>query len=1065
MQVVDKYGNTFGQGHLIITSKSGKSKLPVVTVAWGNITGALIDQTDLQDALNLKVPTARTITINGVAQDLSADRTWTISTGITVNTTPITGGVSGRLLFDNAGTVGETSGINWNSSTATLSLLDSPFYSQAGNSSTNTAFSITGTASSNYTIYSSRQFIFNTGQSMYFNTDTDGGSALDRAWYFAGARSGLTGGRTYGALTVDSSGFPSFTLYNNDNGARILLASNATSYFNGGNLLVGTTTDAGFKLYVNGTSRVNEIEVNSGVANTRARLTDSALQFSRLSDGGYTPSISRLQSSGGLLFEGYDGGHKFVRGATVLAYINVTNPNYSGSGYLGVTNISTTSIQTAGNDTLYLISDAASGSNDGIVFDRGTRSVTAVHSITTWKAAGVEKGRFTQGGSLLINTTTDAGYKLDVAGTGRFSNTLTIQTTATGGSPSNSILISTNETGNGGRISWGDSNTSILRYSNSLYFREYTGNFVFESTGANAIYFSIRPWGTTLSAGPFTTNSSITAASSIARGVYFNNTLTQSVANDVLTAVQITPTLSVNNTLFHEVYWLRLTGSYTPASFTGNNNATTIDLSNSFTNTNNAIGIRIRHTYSNVQNGYGLLIESGGFIGIAQTSTTSRNFFAGTTVIGSSTQPAAGYTLHVTNNTNGAIKIGGVDQASEHLIISHSQAQATFSSIRNTFASAGSQMLIDVAGQGNLRLWGTGNVIVGGTTDAGYKLDVNGTSIFRNELNVFKTLTSTGVLASFSGYQAPYQHEAYIEVGMRQLDSGIPVGISILGGSNIQGTRGGFLESRRDRRAISFNDLGIVSIATTQITSSQYSALTVGAAAISIGSLTPNKTGVQLAVLPREILQTGNLTLQSEVAFNSFGISSLRANIYATTYTNAYNVYIDGEPTAGSAVTFTNKYSLYVNSGKTYLGGNTLIGTAVDAGYKLDVNGTARVSGTGNVFTINETSNSRNFTFNPSYATNIYGGFINHSTGHITLGANLGTDNNSTVGVFLGGPSGNRNASALFQMDSTNRGFLPPRMSNAQMLAIGTPAEGLMVYDTTNRKLCCYDGATWQNLF
>jgi hypothetical protein len=33
------------------------------------------------------------------------------------------------------------------------------------------------------------------------------------------------------------------------------------------------------------------------------------------------------------------------------------------------------------------------------------------------------------------------------------------------------------------------------------------------------------------------------------------------------------------------------------------------------------------------------------------------------------------------------------------------------------------------------------------------------------------------------------------------------------------------------------------------------------------------------------------------------------------------------------------------------------------------------------------------------------------------------------------------------------------------MLAIATPAEGLVVYDLTNKKLCCYDGATWQNLF
>lgn len=290
MQVVDKYGNTFGQGHLVITTKSGKSKLPVVTVAWGNITGVLANQTDLQDALDLKVPTSRTLTINGVTQDLSVDRTWTISTGITVNTTPITGGTSGRLLFDNAGTVGETGGVSWDSTTATLSLFDSPFISQAGNLSANTGFSIIGTASSNYTISSSRQFIFNTGQSMYFNTDTDGGSALDRAWYFAGARTGMTGGRTYGALTVDSSGFPSFTLYNNDNGPRILLASNATSYFNGGNLLVGTTTDAGYKLDVNGTTRLQRtLDLGSvGYAGT--------INLRRAGDGGITSQITQTDN-------------------------------------------------------------------------------------------------------------------------------------------------------------------------------------------------------------------------------------------------------------------------------------------------------------------------------------------------------------------------------------------------------------------------------------------------------------------------------------------------------------------------------------------------------------------------------------------------------------------------------------------------------------------------------------------------------------------------------------------------------------------------------------------------
>ena len=48
-------------------------------VAWGQVTGTLSNQTDLQSALDLKVPTSRTLTINGVAFDLSANRAWTIS--------------------------------------------------------------------------------------------------------------------------------------------------------------------------------------------------------------------------------------------------------------------------------------------------------------------------------------------------------------------------------------------------------------------------------------------------------------------------------------------------------------------------------------------------------------------------------------------------------------------------------------------------------------------------------------------------------------------------------------------------------------------------------------------------------------------------------------------------------------------------------------------------------------------------------------------------------------------------------------------------------------------------
>ena len=56
------------------------------------------------------------------------------------------------------------------------------------------------------------------------------------------------------------------------------------------------------------------------------------------------------------------------------------------------------------------------------------------------------------------------------------------------------------------------------------------------------------------------------------------------------------------------------------------------------------------------------------------------------------------------------------------------------------------------------------------------------------------------------------------------------------------------------------------------------------------------------------------------------------------------------------------------------------------------------------------------------------------------------------------------NASAILQADSTTKGFLPPRMTNAQILAIATPAAGLMAYNTNQNHVCFYDGTAWQKI-
>jgi Protein of unknown function (DUF1566) len=54
------------------------------------------------------------------------------------------------------------------------------------------------------------------------------------------------------------------------------------------------------------------------------------------------------------------------------------------------------------------------------------------------------------------------------------------------------------------------------------------------------------------------------------------------------------------------------------------------------------------------------------------------------------------------------------------------------------------------------------------------------------------------------------------------------------------------------------------------------------------------------------------------------------------------------------------------------------------------------------------------------------------------------------------------NASAQLDVSSTTKGFLPPRMTSAQMVAI-IPAEGLMIYNTTSKKPSFYNGTEWQN--
>jgi hypothetical protein len=171
--------------------------------------------------------------------------------------------------------------------------------------------------------------------------------------------------------------------------------------------------------------------------------------------------------------------------------------------------------------------------------------------------------------------------------------------------------------------------------------------------------------------------------------------------------------------------------------------------------------------------------------------------------------------------------------------------------------------------------------------------------------------------------------------------------------------------------------------------------------------------------------------------------------------------------------------------------GNVLIGTTTNSTYKLDVNGTARVSGnilsgTGSYYgadpTVASTSNTTSAYLQVSGAASNSSAMLFTKAGDLSTMWNLGTDASNNFYLFrhginkdlfkvfdsstnVGINTSSDVATAQLHITSTTKGFLPPRMTTTQKNAIGTPAAGLVLYDTDTNKLCCYNGTSWNDLF
>ena len=346
---------------ILSAARSGKQDDITLTT-----TGASGASTFIANTLNVPtyslsglggVPTTRTLTINGTTQDLSADRTFTISTGITIGTTAIASGTVGRVLFEGTGNVvQESANLFWDNTNGRLGI---------GTSSPISKLHIVGDTNVIYQQASTTGF---TGKLYYaFKSGGVSGEAMSLFGDFVG-------------------GVASAMAFSNASGTTVMQIRN------GGNVQIGTTTDAGFKLDVNGTARV------TGTALVEGSFTS----YGNISAAGNLGGVHTFGSGGT-----YTGANGVVsRGATTsvntpFVSFNTSSPN---------ANSNTSSQKFGGYGFVY---DGASQWFQGVAL---SFLVTTGPDVTS--QAPFEAMRLTSVGNLVLGTITNvASSKLTINST------------------------------------------------------------------------------------------------------------------------------------------------------------------------------------------------------------------------------------------------------------------------------------------------------------------------------------------------------------------------------------------------------------------------------------------------------------------------------------------------------------------------------------------------------------------------------------------------------------------------------------------------------------------------
>ena len=307
--------------------------------------------------------------------------------------------------------------------------------------------------------------------------------------------------------------------------------------------------------------------------------------------------------------------------------------------------------------------------------------------------------------------------------------------------------------------------------------------------------------------------------------------------------------------------------------------------------------------------------------------------------------------------------------------------------------------------------------------------------------NVKTGTSSTNVGIYATATSGTTNHAAYFKGNTRLESSVSSAGIDITGGSitNFGGTNVSM--------AITGGDLTLNSNQTTNLTNTGN-----GSATVNIGNTITTKSAAASLITTTggwsqvssggtsAIIHISNAFTQTvgnpSASLNYRMISMVPSYTETSATVGGYVAGIYYSPSV--SLSHLNHYAAVFGSGSVGIG--TLTPT-----YKLQVKGNGTT--TGNLIRFEDSGATARLTM--------------LDNGETSLGGTL------TIASTVSTPD----ASARLQVNSTTKGFLPPRMTGTQAEAISSPAEGLMVYSTdgsgatiTSKGWWGYDGSTWIKL-